>query len=382
MKKVVYITGTRAEYGVMKGLLHKMRQSGAFDVSIIITGMHLSATHGSTATEVRQSGIRIAGEVDAHIEDATNAGMAKSLGYEIVGITDVLIHERPNLVMVAGDRDEALAGAIIAAHLHIPAAHISGGDITGGGSIDDRIRHAITKFSDIHFPAGEKSASVVISMGENAEYVFSVGNPGLLPTYDISAEEKARIALKYQLDLDKPILLAVQHPTTSESARSGEYMRATLAALAELGEQTMLIYPNADAGSSEVIGAIEEYAHTSIFHIYKSVERDDFLGLMSITSAIVGNSSAALIEAPSFGLPAVNIGDRQKGRERAGNVIDVPHDQVQIKAAIQKALSKEFRDSCASLKNPYSKDNADEKIIEILKGLDLSSKILKKKGTI
>ncbi|MDP2629990.1 MAG: UDP-N-acetylglucosamine 2-epimerase [Candidatus Uhrbacteria bacterium] len=313
MKKVIYITGTRAEYGVMESLLQKMQASGAFDVSLIVTGMHLSHEHGYTLEEVKAGGLRIAAVVEGHVEDATRSGMAKSVGYEIIGIADMFEREKPDLVLLAGDRDEPLAAAIAAAHLNIPIAHISGGDTTTGGTIDDRIRHAITKFSDIHFPAKEQSAAIVISMGENAELVFPVGTPGVHTSYVFNNAEKSAIAEKYTLDRTKPILLVTQHPVTSTLMEAGEQMRETLEALKTLQFQSVLIYPNADAGNADMVCVITEYEKEPYLRIYKNIPREDFVDLMGIASVMVGNSSAALIEAPSFLLPAVNIGSRQEG---------------------------------------------------------------------
>ena len=380
MKKLIYITGTRAEYGVMETLLKKMQASDAFDVSVVVTGMHLSREHGYTLEQVEASGLRIAAVVDGHIEDSTAVGMAKSIGYEIIDIAEVLQREQPDLVLVTADRGEPLAGAIAAAHLNIPIAHISGGDTTTGATIDERLRHAITKFSDIHFPANDESAGVIVSMGENEELVFAVGNPGVQESYTFSESEKAALAEKYRLDRTKPILLVIQHPVTSTPEKAGEQMRVTLEALKALQFQSVLTYPNADVGNADMVKAIIEYEKESYMRIYKNIPREDFVGLMGIADAMVGNSSAALIEAPSFRLPAVNIGLRQEGRERAQNVINAPHDKGAIIAAIQKALSEDFKERISNVSNPYAQENADEKIIAILRDMDLSPALLKRKG--
>ncbi len=208
---------------------------------------------------------------------------------------------------------------------------------------------------------------MIARMGKGKGRVFPVGNPGVKTVYRLGEAEKAAIATKYEIDRNRPLLLVVQHPVTSKPHEAGKQMGETFKALAELKLPTVLIYPNSDAGSVEAIAAIKAHEREPYLHIYKHVPREDFLVLMGIADAIVGNSSAALIEAPSFGLPAVNIGQRQEGRERTGNVIDVPHEKQAIVEAIKKALSKQFRTSLEGLENPYAKENADEQILEILK---------------
>src|SRR3989344_3737565 len=180
-KKIIYVTGSRAEYGVMKELLLKMRASGKFNLSLIVTGMHFSKKHGFTLEDIKKDKFRIAAKVNMHVEDSSLAGMAKSVGYGILGITGAFLRERPDLVMVTGDRGELLAAAIAASHLNIPVAHISGGDMTTGATIDERVRHAITKFSTLHFAESKKSAKNLVRMGENKKFVFAVGNHGARP---------------------------------------------------------------------------------------------------------------------------------------------------------------------------------------------------------
>ncbi len=366
MKKIVYVTGSRAEYGLMKELLFKMHKSGKFDVSLIVTGMHLSHKYGWTLQQIKKDGLRIADEIDIHIEKSTNAGMAESIGYGIIGMTKALVKDKPDLVMVTGDRGELLAAAIAAAHLNIPVAHISGGDITTGANIDERIRHAITKFSSVHFAESDKSATNLIRWGENKKFVFAVGNPGVSSLPKFSFREKSALAKKYKLNLRQPILLAVQHPVTTQTDQAGVQMKETMEALKKLGMQTVLIYPNSDAGSRAMIAIIKKYRKLPFIRIFKSIPRHDFLGLMSLASAMIGNSSSALFEAPSFNLPAINLGLREEGRERAVNIIDADHSTPSIVTAVRRALKPEFRKKMISVKNPYAKPNTDKKIIKIL----------------
>ena len=350
----------------MKELLLKMRASGKFNLSLIVTGMHFSKKHGFTLEDIKKDKFRIAAKVNMHVEDSSLAGMAKSVGYGILGITGAFLRERPDLVMVTGDRGELLAAAIAASHLNIPVAHISGGDMTTGATIDERVRHAITKFSTLHFAESKKSAKNLVRMGENKKFVFAVGNPGMSEKHSFSKEDKLAIAKKYKLDLSRPVLLVVQHPVTTEPDRAGEQMRQTMEALKKLQMQSVLIYPNSDSGSKQIIAVIKKYQKLSYLRVFKSIPRRDFLGLMSLASTMVGNSSSALFEAPSFGLPAVNIGLRQEGRERVANIIDAGHNKASIISAFRRVMSAKFRRKITRIHNPYAQKNADDKIIKIL----------------
>ena len=374
--RIICITGSRSEYGVMRQLLKKLDCN--FQLSLIVTGMHLMGKFGLTAKEVEADGFAIAGRVNMHLEKGTNASMAKSIGYAIIVMTDVLEKAKPDLVIVAGDRGEMLAGAIAAAHLNIAVAHISGGDITTGAAIDERIRHSISKFSDIHFPSSTSAARALIRMGENPELVFAVGNPGIPVRYTITESRKRKIAVKYHLSLSRPILLVIQHPVSSQADDSGRQMLETLKAIGLLKMQAIIIYPNSDAGSGEIIDAITHNV-PSFVQVHKTIPGDDFKDLMAMSSVIVGNSSCALLEAPSFGLPAVNIGTRQQGRERSNNIIDAPHDRLKIADAVKKALQPSFRKSIAP--SPYAQANPEDKIISIIKETNIPQARHKKHDT-
>ncbi len=366
MKKIVIVTGSRAEYGVMRTLLKKIDKNPSFKLSLIVTGMHLMKEFGHTIDEITKDGFNIDSIVNMKLTCKTNVGMAKSLGYAIIGITEALEKIKPQLVIVTGDRGEMLAAAIAASHLNIPVAHISGGDTTTGATIDERIRHAITKFADIHFPANEKSAKHIITMGEKAKNVFPVGNPGIPIVYNITDKRKKEITRKYKLDLNQPILIVIQHPITTQELQAASQMKETMSAVKELKIQTIIIYPNSDTGSKDIINVIHQYEKLDFVQIHKNIKREDFQDLMTICDVMVGNSSCALLEAPAFNLPAINIGDRQKGRGHTFNIINVKHNKNDIIKAIKKALTKEFKNKVKKALSPYAKKNAEEKIIKIL----------------
>jgi GDP/UDP-N,N'-diacetylbacillosamine 2-epimerase (hydrolysing) len=368
-QKIVFITGTRAEYGVLQDLLSKIDLDDNFELSLIVTGMHLMNKYGTTIKEIEKDGFKIDSIIDLKLEDNTNYCMSKSIGSGIIEMTDALKNINPNLVIVTGDRGEMLAGAIAAAHLNIKVAHISGGDMTTGVTIDEKIRHAITKFSDIHLASSEESAKNLIMMGENSKFVFPVGNPGIPLAHKVDDKSKMKISERYCLDLINPIILVIQHPTTTQTDKSSFQMKETMEAVKELGLQTIVIYPNSDAGSEAIIRVIKEYNHLNFIQIHQNINREDFKDIMALADVMIGNSSCALLEAPSFNLPAVNIGKRQEGREHTTNVIHVDHDKIQIIEAIRKALTPEFKDQTIRSISPYAINNAEENIIKILREL-------------
>jgi UDP-hydrolysing UDP-N-acetyl-D-glucosamine 2-epimerase len=306
--------------------------------------------------------------------------MAKSIGECITRIADSLEKIRPDILLVLGDRSEMLAGAIATTYLGIPIAHIHGGDISG--NVDEPVRHAITKLAHIHFPATKESADRIIKMGEESWRVHIVGAPGLDLALNTKLPKPKKLAKKYGLDLSKPIILAVQHPVVTEAEKAAGQIRETLKAIVELGYKTLLIYPNADAGGRRMIEVIKEYERFPFIETFKSIAHEEYLGLMRLASAMVGNSSSGIIEAPSFGLPVVNIGTRQHGRQRAENIIDVDYDGEEIKKAIQKALfDKEFREKARSCKNVYGDGKAGIRIANILGELQINRKLLDKRMT-
>lgn len=379
MRKIVYVTGSRAEYGVIRSTLEEIQKHRDLKLSLIVTGMHLSPEFGGTVNEIEKDGFKIDAKIDILPREDTGAAMAKYLGSGVICITEALGKIKPDIVLLAGDRSETLAAAIAAAYLNIPVAHMSGGDITTGGTIDDIARHCITKFAHIHFPATEKSAKMIINMGEHPSRVFAVGNPGIPLKYKASKKELERVARQLKLDLTKPILLVIQHPVTTESHLAGRQMRETMEAIKELRMQTVVIYPNADAGAREMIKVINKYRGLPFVQIHKSITRNIFLPLMAISSVIMGNSSCALIEAPSFNLPAVNIGRRQEGRERGINVIDVKTKKEEIIPAVRKALyNKKFREQVKKSMSPYVKRGAEKNIVKILRKIEVSPKLLRK----
>lgn len=380
MRKVAVVTGTRAEYGILKPVLRAIKSHPRLNLILIVTGMHLSKEFGYTIKEIIKDGFKIDAKVEMLHKEDTRAAMAKSIGKCVIKMTEVLEKTKPDLLVLLGDRAEMLAGAVAASYMGIPIAHLHGGEVSG--SIDDSIRHAITKLAHIHFPATQRSAERIIKMGEDPSRVFVVGAPALDTILNEKLPEPAELSRKYGVDLSKPILLVLQHSVVTECEDAADQIKETLEAIVELKHQTILIYPNADAGGRRMVKVIKKYEKYPFIKSFKSLPYKDYLGLMSVASVMIGNSSSGIIEAPSFHLPVVNIGSRQNGRERSTNVIDVGYDRKKIIKAVEKALyDEEFRKNVRKCKNPYGDGKAGERIAKILAEIKITPELLQKKIT-
>lgn len=379
MRKVFYITGTRAEYGVMKSVLSAINDHPYLDLSVVVTGMHLMKELGYTVQQIRNDGFHIESEIGFKYLADDGKSMVKSVGDLIVQFADLFATRKPDIIFVEGDRGEMLAAAMAGGFMNIPVVHSSGGDISG--SIDNSIRHAITRFAHIHFPITPGSAERLIKMGEEAWRIHMFGTPGIgLEMEKLLSLNEVMKQLRFSQE--KPLLLVIQHPVTTEADAAGWQMEETLKAISELNEQTVLIYPNSDAGSQKMIEVIENYKFSDNVKVFKNLDRESFLSIMGSSSVIVGNSSSALVEAPYFNLPSVNIGSRQSGRERSMNVIDVIHDKDRIKEAIIKAIYDEnFKANISKSKSPYSGISVGKKIAEFLSEFEINEKLLQKKLT-
>ena len=367
MNTIVYISGTRADFGLMRSTLVKIHQSSEFDLKFIITGMHLSVQHGYTITEIEKENFEILGKVESSPQDDSTAAMSISLANCMIGITKLLTETNVDLVLLQGDRGEQLAAAIAASHMNIPICHVSGGDVTG--SIDDKIRNAISMFADIHCPATEFSANRLIgSLNIKQHQVHIVGEPGLDDLITFNFINRAELFEKLHLNEGLPLILIIQHPVTSEVADTADHMLAIIDAISNFTANKLIVYPNSDAGSQEIINVIEAHESLENLSSVRNLERDEFINVMKHCDVMIGNSSAGIVEAPSLQKPVINIGTRQDGRLQANNIINVNYDSKQITAAIKKALNDEtFHKLIQNTKNPYGEGNSSELIFSILK---------------
>jgi GDP/UDP-N,N'-diacetylbacillosamine 2-epimerase (hydrolysing) len=377
-RKVCVVTGARAEYGLLRWVMGDIRETLGLDLQVIATGMHLSTEFGLTYKEIEKDGFLIDRKVEMLLSSDTPAGLAKSMGLGLIGFGDALQELSPDLVLVLGDRFEVFSAVVAALVACIPVAHISGGETTEG-AFDEAIRHSITKMSHLHFVAAEEYRKRVIQLGEHPDRVFLVGGLGVdsIKKLDLLDRPALEAALKFKLGARN--LLITFHPVTLEDGTSTRQMAEILAALEAL-EDTHLIFtmPNADTYGRVLFEMIKQFIiKNPNARSYTSLGQLRYLSCVKHVDGVVGNSSSGLAEVPSFGKGAINIGDRQKGRLKAGSVIDCEPEQVLIAAAIEQLYSKEFQLMLRTVKNPYGEGGASEKIVQLLKDCKLES-ILKK----
>jgi GDP/UDP-N,N'-diacetylbacillosamine 2-epimerase (hydrolysing) len=384
IRRVIAITGTRADYGLMRPVFRAIETNERFYLGLIVTGMHLLPEYGLTIHEIERDGFKILRRVSMLLGEDTGTAMAKGLGLAVIGIAEALEELRPDILLLQGDRGEMLAAAIAGTHANIPVVHMSGGDRSG--SIDDSIRHAITKLAHLHLVTCEQSAQHVRAMSEVSERIFVVGEPSLDAIRNLKFVPPEQLAEQFDLDLDHPLILVSQHPVTSEADQAASQMRETLDALIEVNEQAIVFYPNTDAGGKAMMQVLREYNAYGTLKFFDNVSHEKYLSLMNIADVMVGNSSSGIIEAPSFQLPVINIGTRQIGRLRAANVIDVEYKREEIVLAIKKALyDQKFKEFLKHCMNPYGDGRTSERTIEILMRMKLCPELVNKwipsKGT-
>ena len=374
-RRIAYITGTRADYGLFSEPLRRLRENPALELGLVVTAMHLEPVFGSTVEEIEADGMPVVARVRNLGHGDSGADQARSIGKAVVGITDALEKFKPDVVIVLGDRGEMLAGAIAAIHLRLPVAHVHGGDVSG--TVDELLRHAISKLSHVHFAATEDAGRRLVRMGERADRVHVVGAPGLDYLSHFDPMTKAELEADLNLDLSQPFLLFTQHPVTEEAA-AGQ-MEASLQALDEAAVQVVATYPNSDAGGRAMIDVLKRWEGRRWLKVVPSLGHRRFASLLKTAAAMVGNSSSGIIEAPFFGLPVVNIGPRQAGRLRADNVLDVAHDREAIRAGIESAMNDDaFKTRARNARNPYGDGHAGERIAEMLTSVEIGPQLLDK----
>lgn len=368
-KKICIITGSRAEYGLLRPLVLAVKKEDNFILQLVATGMHLSPEFGLTYKEIESDGIIIDEKVEMLLSSDTDTGIIKSTGLGMIGFAGTFERLKPDLTVVLGDRFETFAATTAAYLAKIPIAHLHGGEVTEGAT-DEGLRHAITKMSYLHFTSTEIYRKRVIQLGENPERVFNVGAIGMDSIVTIEPLDKKWLADDLKFELDSPFLLVTYHPVTLENNSAEEQFKELLQVLSAFPDLKIIFTkPNADANGRIIITIIDNYVkeNTGRAVSFVSLGQKRYLSLMKLAKAVVGNSSSGIIEAPSFGIPTVNIGDRQKGRERASSVIDTHADKKSVIKAVKKALSVNFQAFCKSTKNVYGDGNTTSQILNILK---------------
>jgi UDP-N-acetylglucosamine 2-epimerase (non-hydrolysing)/GDP/UDP-N,N'-diacetylbacillosamine 2-epimerase (hydrolysing) len=374
MRKVFIVIERRADYSRYKPILQKLKEDPFFKIHLVVTGICLLETHGKDINYIQDDGFEINAEIpmfDENSED-TGAEMVRSMSRVMFHLVNELEKVKPDVVLSGFDIGANFAVTVAAAHMNIPVAHIQGGEVTG--SIDESIRHAMSKFAHIHFPATELSKQRLIRMGEKPESIFVVGCPSIDVLVNTPIIPKEEVEKNLGIDLSKPTLLMIQHPVTTECMDSFAQIKITTEAIKESKVQCVVLLPNNDAGHSKIIECIK----SNNLKWFPSLPTGIFVNLYRNVSALIGNSSSGIHETPTLKIPAINIGSRQQGRERAGNVIDVPYDKSKILAAINKAVfDKKFQKYVQSIENPYGNGTSSGKIVSILKTVPLDGIIQK-----
>ena len=377
-RKICVVTGSRADYGLLRWLMQEIKDDLDLELQILVTGMHLSETFGLTYKEIESDGFEIDEKVVVLNDNDSGLSIAKSIGLGVFGCAEALERIKPDLIILLGDRFEIFAAATAALVLTIPVAHLHGGEETTG-AFDESFRHAITKMSHIHFVAADEYRNRVIQLGENPNLVFNVGGLGVDAISKINLLTKEEFEKKRRVSFGKKNLLITFHPVTLEAGSAEKQIDELLSALVELSETTLIFtLPNADTGGLSIIAKIEQFVdkHANAY-LFKSLGQIDYLSCVNLVDGVIGNSSSGLTEVPSFKKGTINIGDRQKGRLLASSVISVEPFKEDIKKGLSKLYSDSFVASLVNAENPYGDVGSADRIHKIIKNIELEG-LLKK----
>jgi len=375
MRTIAIVTERRADYSRYKPILELIRADPELDYKLIVTGISLLPEHGNDIDVISRDGFAIEAVLPMFHEGApdTGAEMVRAMCRVMPALADLFEKLRPDVILSGFDIGANFAATVAGAHMNIPVAHIQGGEVTG--SIDESLRHAMSKFAHLHFPATEESKQRLIRMGEDPIHIFVVGCPSLDVVLGTRVIPKEQVLEAHHLDAHRPYVIILQHPVTTEVEQAGRQMVETLAAVDSLNLQGVLIYPNNDAGAKRIISEINK----SGIKIVRSLPSEGFVNLMRYAAALVGNSSSGIHETASLGVPTVNIGSRQQGRERGANVLDVGNDRDAIREALVTALHDEAFKAVVSRRiNPYGDGRAAVRIVQVLKTVSLDNLIQKR----
>ena len=357
-KKILFLTGTRADYGKLKSLMRKVEESENFDLYVFITGMHMLSKYGSTFREIEKDGFK---HIYKYINQGEHSGMDIALSNTISGLSNYVAELKPDMIVIHGDRLEALAGAIVGALNNIKVAHIEGGEVSG--TIDESIRHAITKFSHFHFVSNEEARDRVLQLGEKKETVYIIGSPDIDIMYSDNLPTIEKVKKRYDIEFDKYSIL-MYHPVTTEVDSLKRNVKNLVDAVIKSNHNYIIIYPNNDFGSDIILEEYKRFHDSEKMKIYPSVRFEYFLTLLKHSEFIIGNSSAGIREASIYGIPSVNIGNRQQGRvDDSLNeyVINTAENADDILKAIKETENMEFEPSSF-----FGDGHSDQKFINII----------------
>lgn len=380
MKSITVLTATRAEYGLLSPVIHALKACGSFEVRVVVTGAHLSPEFGLTYKEIEKEGIEIDRKIEILLSSDTPSAISKSMGMAIIGFADYFAERRPDALVVLGDRYETLAVCCAAMNARIPIIHLYGGETTEG-AVDEVIRHAITKLSYLHLTSTEEYRKRVIQLGESPDRVFTVGAIGIENAMKKKLLSKRELADSLGLALERPYAVITFHPVTLENNSAMQQCRELLKALDMHPEMDYIITKaNADADGRIINKMLDDYSltHDNV-SVYESLGAVRYLSAVKYSRMAIGNSSSGLVEVPSFKIPTVNIGDRQKGRLKAASVIDCGPKAEEISQSIERAKTIEFREICETVTNPYGDGDTSEKVVNAIEIMMSSEIDLKKK---
>lgn len=364
MKTIAIVTVARSDFGIYKSLLNEIVSSSDFNLNLIVTGMHLEEKYGMTINEIMNSGFEITHKVKMNYLDDTPHGVAEAIASGVSGFSKLFKNYKPDYLMLLGDRFEMLSAAVAAIPFNIPIIHLHGGETTEG-QIDEVIRHSLTKMSHIHFASTEIYKKRIAQLGEEEWRVFYSGAPSLDELATMSYQSRDELEKQLQVDFSLPTVIATFHPETLNFENTEFQATQFLEALAELNLQTIITFPNADTSGSVIINLINDYAKRfKHFRVVPNLGKVRYFSILKLSSIMIGNSSSGIIEAASFKLPVINIGDRQRGRVAGRNVIHVAHDKSEILKAAKVALENKSNGSLDEISNPYFKSNAAKSILD------------------
>jgi len=379
MRTIGVVTVARSDYGIYLPVLRRIQQDPDLRLHLIVAGMHLSPEFGLTVRAIERDGFEIGDRNEMLLSSDTPEGIGKSMGLGTIGFAQAYARFRPDILLVLGDRFEMHAAVVASLPFKIPVAHVHGGESTEG-AIDEVIRHSITKMSHLHFASTEFYARRIIQMGEDPWRVVISGAPSLDNLRTVRLLNRQELEEQYELDLTDPVLLVTYHPVTLEHEQTEMQVRELLAALEEVDTTLIFTYPNADTCNRVIIQMIQQVAsRRPRAQIVVNLGTQGYFSMMKCAGVMIGNSSSGIIEAASFKLPVVNIGNRQRGRVHGKNVLDVGYSQAEILAGIEKAMSPEFRTTLQDMVNPYGDGQAAERIVDKLKHVKLSDELLQKR---
>ena len=379
MTKIFIVTERRADFSRFKPIIKLIKKEKYLDYQLVVTGVHLLKQYGFTISEIRKEKFKIYKKFymfnKAYLKKNDGADMSNALGIAVCKLSKILSKAKPDLILSGFDIAANFAVTVCGAHMNIPVAHIQGGEVSG--TIDESLRHAMSKFSNFHFTANKETKKRLIKMGEIPKNIYSVGCPSIDALLSEKTLTKKQILEKFKIDISKKYILVIQHPVTSELEKTKKQMTETIAAIKKINMQHLILFPNNDAGSIKILKLIKR----SNLNYVPTLNLSEYKSLLNFCSVLIGNSSSGIHEAASFKIPVVNIGTRQQGRLKPKNVVNVNYNRKQIYNGMIKCLKPALMNKINNIKNPYGDGTASKKIIKIIKKLNFKKFNTQKKIT-